>query len=1323
MPDRTLGKDGSGLGLDTRLLETRVADLADLWDDMYSDADKTAKEFNQTMVEGAEQYRKKLVEIAEQLEQQRRTMIQLQELAGTPAAGADTALQAQRATVQLELERNKLQELEIQFDRTYDAMRSFLAQQNKISSAPLRAIQPQQASGAKADAGTSGSSALQSGLSVFTDTLPDAFSKLEELASRIDKLRESGSSGLSALASGVNLIGSFVAGLNLAASVVGMIAEAYQKMRAEQMLAFQEGIQQAQSYSETIRTAEANLAVLQDEASSTQEVRAARESLANLMPNLIVGYDSEGRAILAGNEQLRERLSLMREEEEYYRQKAVDNGAVYANDAGALQKQIQDLEASMAQNREWLEWSDAALMDVNPTLSKTMLEEQLKSQSEELAELKHQYREVAQEARDYYYVAVEEATGITDSNGEIITSFTNMSEQYKTAVREMLKEYDELFQGTVSEDQIQGIASDINEMLKDPELVERYAASWRKANEEAQRQADLAYILTQQYGQQAVSMETLSDAYAKLSGGVALSKEELQQLAQALPEVHSYLQQTGDLTLQSGQLLMEVQYQSYADNLNELSTAYQTLSSGQSLNLNQLEEMRSKYPQIDDYLQKTNDLTLRNGEVLREAADAQKEATVSFLENNRQQLESQIDTTQKKIEMLESEIQVYQIAAASEYASVTTQQRQEQRVTNSPKKIALWQQLAQEKEQLESTIALYEEMKRKIETIRHSTWNSTKPAASNVPSSVRKDSGLSDELKQMDHQKKMEQLNLQQELAWLKELQQKYNDLADDRMNLEYRIFSVEKEIREEQRQSVQEKLDAAYDELDQKEKLSEESIQLAQEEYRKLDALRKEYVYAPDADWDKASEAQRAYLLTKEQDLDLNARLYESQKRLAEMQKEAAQGMLDDAYGDISHEKAMDRMTAAQELELLETIQRKAEQMSAQIGELTTSTLAQLTEEQAQYVLNAEQKLELEEKIHEARKRAYQEEYQNLQNRIVLEDLSTEEQIEHLERLQRKYKNNKEIQMDLEIELYNLKKELQQEEINAIDSLAGALVEALRNRYEEQRKAEQDRIQESIGNWQTWEDETVSAIQGQIDALDELEKQEESEEKRREYEQKKQALQLQLAYEKDDYQRKQYQQELARLEKEEQERLDQEAREAERERLEEEIQKVQEESQKQQDALQQELDKINEEYDKMTSDFQLRAEAEKAIMAKTQKEIIELIQSYAPEYDLAGQSIGQKLAEGFKDKFGSVLDYVQEVTDAISNYQQTLIDQANAAADKFYQTHQKQADLPQPPASLSAAREKQVQVTVNFNQPVESPVETRRAIQSVMNEIARQIG
>ena len=172
-------------------------------------------------------------------------------------------------------------------------------------------------------------------------------------------------------------------------------------------------------------------------------------------------------------------------------------------------------------------------------------------------------------------------------------------------------------------------------------------------------------------------------------------------------------------------------------------------------------------------------------------------------------------------------------------------------------------------------------------------------------------------------------------------------------------------------------------------------------------------------------------------------------------------------------------------------------------MGELTTSTLAQLTEEQAQYVLNAEQKLELEEKIHEARKRAYQEEYQNLQNRIVLRTFPQRNKSNTWNACSGNIRTTRKSRWTWRSSC-TTKKELQQEEINAIDSLAGALVEALRNRYEEQRKAEQDRIQESIGNWQTWEDETVSAIQGQIDALDELEKQEESEEKRREYEQKK---------------------------------------------------------------------------------------------------------------------------------------------------------------------------------------------------------------------------
>ncbi|MFQ9846648.1 MAG: hypothetical protein ACLRXC_07115 [[Clostridium] leptum] len=84
----------------------------------------------------------------------------------------------------------------------------------------------------------------------------------------------------------------------------------------------------------------------------------------------------------------------------------------------------------------------------------------------------------------------------------------------------------------------------------------------------------------------------------------------------------------------------------------------------------------------------------------------------------------------------------------------------------------------------------------------------------------------------------------------------------------------------------------------------------------------------------------------------------------------------------------------------------------------------------------------------------------------------------------------NKEEQMELEIKLYNLKKELHEEEINNLNTIGDAVTEALRQRYEQQKQDEEKRIDESIENWQTWEDETCEAIQGQIDALDELEKQ-----------------------------------------------------------------------------------------------------------------------------------------------------------------------------------------------------------------------------------------
>ena len=143
-------------------------------------------------------------------------------------------------------------------------------------------------------------------------------------------------------------------------------------------------------------------------------------------------------------------------------------------------------------------------------------------------------------------------------------------------------------------------------------------------------------------------------------------------------------------------------------------------------------------------------------------------------------------------------------------------------------------------------------------------------------------------------------------------------------------------------------------------------------------------------------------------------------------------------------------------------------------------------------------------------------------------------------------------------------------------------------------------------------------------------------------------------------------------------------------------------------------------------SDFNLRAEAEKAIMESTQQQIIAMIKSYAPEYDLAGQTIGQKLVDGFKSKVGDIESYIQGIIDNIASYQANMAALANDAADNFWR---KKAEYDAyiaaqaAPAVSQPAAAPQVNMTVQFNQPIQSPVDVRRAMDKVANDIARRIG
>lgn len=1325
MPDVNLGTVYTQIDLDTNLLNQRVADVVEIWRNMQSSTQKVTTDLSRSMVDGVTKYQRQLDIVADKLERQRSLITQLQETADKPVVGKNSAAEVARATEQLEREKIKLKELEAQFDDTYDAMRDFISKQDQLAAKAQETSRKMEMKEAGEDA-KEGTDLLISGLRAVNEIAPDLGGNLDTIITQINAIRQAMTEGTPTMASWATAI---VAGVGIAITVIMALVNWYQEMREEQRRAFEEGTERVREYAQSIAELETNLRVLSSAESSTDDLRAARDQLASSFPELVVGYDNEGKAILANNDAIRDQIELYRQKQAAARQDVIDNGAMYAREAEYLRKEIARLKEEIARDQELAQKSAAELYAENPYESEINVQERLESTQQKLEDLDREYVNVAQNSKQYYEAVIEDSVRLTKANGDVIIGLHNMDQEHQIAARQMMQTFKD-FEGFLTEEQLQGIADQISQMFDNPEQVAQYTAQWREANAEIQKQADLAYILTAQYGQQEATVGDLSDAYQKLTSGAALSRDELQKLAQTFPTIYEYLDQTHDRTLKNGKILTDVMgqidYGNQIDSLNDIATAYGKLSDGQQLSVEQLYALAAAYPEVAAYLQETGDYTLKNGEILKELFEVRKQVHLQQLEAARDEMEAAKKETLAVIDGIQQQITAYGELARVRGGSLKAasgngldEGRNEQRYSK-----AIADQQAATKE-LEEQLAKAEQLQKdidaanaRIETIRSQaagidtfTGSSGKGKAS---TKTARNEALAEELKQLDHLSKTERINDDQKLARLEVLQATYRKNADERMDLEYRIFSLQKQMQDKAEQALADQLSAEYSSIEQDKRMNQ---------------------LKPDKELERLRDIQRQYMsdardlkLTQEQQLDLSYRIYQAEKSVAEARKQASQDMLDAVTKEFAHRKAMGEDVTAAELARLEEIQRKVTEVSLKEYDL-------LTESERVYRLTSEQKMDLDEKVYAARirlakeaeqaeKSRYDSELKRIQNKVSLGQYSTEDEIKQLEKLKRKYRKNKEIQMELEIKLYNLKRELHQQEVQAVDNLAEAIMEALRNRYEEQRKAEQDRINESIENWQKWEDETVDAIQGQIDALDELNKQQESEEKRREYERKKQALSLQIAYEKDDYQRKQYQQELARLEEEERKRLDEEAREAERKRLEEEMKKAQEESQKQQDDLRDQLDKVNEEYDKMTSDFQLRAEAEKAIMENTQKEIVELIKAFAPEYNLAGQTIGEKLADGFKNKFRDVLNYVQNVTKQISDYQQTLIDQANAAADKFYQTQQNQAQLPQPPASLASAREAQpVQVTVNFNQPVESPVETRRAIESVMNEIARQIG
>ena len=343
--------------------------------------------------------------------------------------------------------------------------------------------------------------------------------------------------------------------------------------------------------------------------------------------------------------------------------------------------------------------------------------------------------------------------------------------------------------------------------------------------------------------------------------------------------------------------------------------------------------------------------------------------------------------------------------------------------------------------------------------------------------------------------------------------------------------------------------------------------------------------------------------------------------------------------------------------------------------------------------------------KKEEARKKAIEMDYAIIEHQRHMSEITLEEEVELLRQIARKHQLNAEEMMDWEERIFDVQQEIRQRDAESLDRLSEGVVEALTEKYEAMRDAELQRVEDSRRAWESWRDDSVRAIEDQIEALDRLAAAEEREDQDAEELRRIEQLKRDIAYEQDEYNRKKLEEQLRQAVEDREKRLRRQALEDQKDALRQQAEEVERRAQQELDKLDQEEASIEKVYEKRLEAAALEAEAEKLIVENSQEEILALLNTYVPEYDLLGRTMGERLMAGFQSTVGNVAGWFGQLSQQVDSLWNGLVTTAG-----------------QPVALLGGSsgggtsRPPEVNIVqnVNFNQPVESPGDVARRMESV---------
>ena len=347
------------------------------------------------------------------------------------------------------------------------------------------------------------------------------------------------------------------------------------------------------------------------------------------------------------------------------------------------------------------------------------------------------------------------------------------------------------------------------------------------------------------------------------------------------------------------------------------------------------------------------------------------------------------------------------------------------------------------------------------------------------------------------------------------------------------------------------------------------------------------------------------------------------------------------------------------------------------------------------------------------SRASAYEKAIEKLEHLKKLEQLTYEQELSNLETLSEKYRLSAEERMELEERIYALKKQIAERDADNLTDLSNAMIDALGERYDAMRDAELEALDQSRDAWEEWRDHNVSAIQDQIDALDALDQAEDRQQTRDEHLRKIAQLEQSLAYEQDSYNQIQLQKQLDAAKSAYEEWLKDIEREDQRTALQDAIDSINAKADTEISALDTQQDQIEAYYDERMKQANLQAEAELELTRSTQQQIIDLLAEYAPEYDAAGRTLGERLMDGFTSAVGVFDTWFDDFSAKLA----AAVDSMQAANVSAAATRAQTYDENGNPASGVVLNQEN-----NFYTPVETPAETARRIQRANEDLADQL-